>query len=350
MDQEKKEPGFFKKLIDSHKVLGESVTDKGLETYLGTAVKSIIERNTYGLFRTDFILEKLARYAAEGKIAQVARLLNIRPDLRIEVLFTLAGLGAQDEMEVILKQHPEDLLVSHPLRDISGAEFVSITLLQHAIWTKDVRYMANMFLDCLPKNEQGEKIRAALEQQVKEQMDRGVVYQLNDVWHMDVHFNIQPLLTAQKIYVNNCNDWTEKEREWYWGTEVGSRQVQVPAIIRHHYCDPDESFCDKPDFKKLKLKRSLKINNWVAQRVQLWSEALFGLDSNFGMCGADGNWAMGVIADKEGPPCEWVDSDLASLTALDEVRTKNDMPALIERLHIPVQNLEDNLDVQQMDF
>ena len=123
-------------------------------------IKSMRRRH-FPLFRSDTIqtnriLAKLAQYAFEGNIARVASLLKIRPDLRIQVLFTLAGLGAQDEMEAILKQHPEDLLISHRLRDISGAEFPSITLLQHAIWTKDVRYMANMFLDCLPKNEQGE--------------------------------------------------------------------------------------------------------------------------------------------------------------------------------------------------
>ena len=85
-------------------------------------------------------------------------------------------------MEAILKQHPEDLLVYRPLRDISGAEF-SITLFQHAIWTKDVRYMANMILDCLPKNEQGEKIRVEMVRQSEEQMNKGAMYQLNGKQH-----------------------------------------------------------------------------------------------------------------------------------------------------------------------
>ncbi|HDV5711241.1 TPA: hypothetical protein RJD49_002982, partial [Legionella pneumophila] len=277
MAQEKKESSFFKKLIDERKVLGDTVTDKGIETYLGLAVKSIIEQNTYRLFRTDVILEKLAQFAAKGNIAQVAKLLKIRPDLRIEVLFTLAGLGAQEEMKAILIKHPEDLLVSHRLRDISGAEFPSITLLQHAIWTKDVRYMANMFLDCLPQNEQGEKIRVALEQQFKEHMDKGVVYQLKGVEHKERHFNLQLLINELKIYAENYQKWTEKEREWHWCTKIGGEQQRVPAIIRHHYCDPDESFWDNHSFKKLQLNRSLEIYNWVAGQVQLWSESLVGL-------------------------------------------------------------------------
>ena len=43
MAQEKKEDRFFKKLIDSHRVLGTTVTDEGLQTYLSKNVKSIID-------------------------------------------------------------------------------------------------------------------------------------------------------------------------------------------------------------------------------------------------------------------------------------------------------------------
>ena len=102
-------------------------------------------RRNFPIFRTDLIqtnriLAKLAQYAFKGNIARVVSLLKIRPDLRIPVLFTLAGLGAQDEMELILKEHPEDLLVHYPLRDISGAMFETISLFKHAIWAKDVHY------------------------------------------------------------------------------------------------------------------------------------------------------------------------------------------------------------------
>ncbi|MCL9683982.1 hypothetical protein MJ258_10645 [Legionella sp. EUR-108] len=119
------------------------------------------------IIQTNRILTRLAQFAAEGKVAQVAKLTTIRPDLRIQVLFTLAGLGAQDEIEVILKEHPEDLLVKAPLRDISGRVF-DCSLFQHALWTLDVRYMANMMLDCLPDTAKGEAIRGELVNQYKE--------------------------------------------------------------------------------------------------------------------------------------------------------------------------------------
>ncbi|HGF1595810.1 TPA: hypothetical protein ACF9NF_002046 [Legionella pneumophila] len=304
-----------------------------------------MRRRHFPIFRTDVIqtnriLAKLAQYAFEGNVAQVTSLLKIRPDLRIEVLFTLAGLGAQDEMEAILRQHPEDLLVSHRLRDISGAEFASITLLQHAMWTKDVWYMANMFIDCLPKNERGEKIRVALEQQAKQHMNKGTVYQLNGKHHCEVHFNLQPLITALRTYVEKYDNWTEQEREKHWCTVVGLAQTLIPAHIRHHYCDPDEAFWDNPDFKKPKLKRSLEIYNWVLGKSQLWAESLTGLGRDFGIyAGAGGRGRRG-----SGVPR----ANLTALTALDKTRTEIDLPALIERLHTPIQNLEDDLGVQGM--
>lgn len=306
-------------------------------------------------YQTNRILAKLAQFAAEGKIAQVAKLLNIRPDLRIEVLFTLAGLGAQDEMKAILIEHPEDLLVSHRLRDISGAEFPSITLLQHAIWTKDVRYMVNMMLDCLPKNALGEQIRLKLVEQYKELMANGVVYYLHGEKHADErHFNLQPLLTGLSTYVKNYDKWTDKERELYWCTKVGLAHKLQPAIIRYHYCDPDESFWDKPDFKKPKLKRSLEIYNWVVEKVQLWSESLVGLGSDFGIHSASspapsasGQWRLRGGLARAVVAARLAVEDFDALTALDEVRTKIDMPLLTERLHTPIQNLEDNLDLQK---
>ncbi len=123
MAQEKNENSFFKKIIDTEHVLGIDVTCERLRNYLGgKPLLTRIEIETNRAFRKDILLQRLAQFAFEGKITRVASLLNIRTDLRREVLFTLAGLGAQDEMGVLLRQHPEDLLISRPLRDISGED------------------------------------------------------------------------------------------------------------------------------------------------------------------------------------------------------------------------------------
>lgn len=323
-----------------------------------------MRRRHFPLFRTDIIqtnriLDKLAQYAYDGNITRVASLVNIRPDLRIQVLFTLAGLGAQDEMEAILKQHPEDLLLYRPLRDISGAVFEPIPLFKYAIWTKDVRYMANMMLDCLPKNALGEQIRLKLVEQYKELMADGVVYYLHGVKHANErHFNLQPLITALRTYVEHYNGWTEKERELHWCTIVGLAQTLIPAHIRHHYCDPEEAFWDNTSFKKPKLKRTLEIYNWIVGKSQLWSEGLVGLGSNFGIyavAALQGDWGRlgrcggASVGDDDGCRGSCAEN-LAALTALNEARTDIDLPMLIERLHTPIQNLEDDLGVQDMKF
>lgn len=127
---------------------------------------------------------------------------------------------------------------------------------------------------------------------------------------------------------------------------MGLAQTLVPAHIRHHYCDPEEAFWNNPNFKKPKLKRSLKIYNWVLSKPQLWAEGLVSLGSDFGIyLGAgEGMARSGVHGGCAGR------ANLTALTALDEARTKVDLPALIERLHTPIQNLEDDLDLQRMEF
>ncbi len=343
MAEEKKKPRFFQKIIETHHVLGKEVTCQKLSAYIGgNPLLTRIEIETNRAFRKDILLQRLAQFAFEGKIAQVASLVNIRPDLRREVLFTLAGLGAQDEMEALLRQHPEDLLVVRPLRDISGAEFEPISLFQHCLWTKDVRYMANMMLDCLPKNEIGEAIRLELVRQYEEHMAKGASYQLKGERHENErHFNVQPLITALRTSVENRNYWTEPQKEKHWCAVVGLAQTLIPAHIRHHYCDSEVTFWYHSNFNTPNLKRSLEFYNWIWRKSQVWSESLIGLGSEFGILGCYGAAARRA----EGDP----DANLAALTNLDKERTNNDLPALVKRLYIPIQKLEDNL-VQRVGF
>lgn len=346
MTQEKKELPSFEILGIDVITLISSHLDKTEEPQ---KIKSNRMRH-FSVFRSDLmqknrILVKLAQYAAEGNIKRIASLLNIRPDLRIQVLFTLAGLAAQDEMEAILKEHPEDLLVKAPLRDISGAVFESITVFQHAIWTKDVRYMTKMMLDCLPQNLQGEEIRLRLIGQYQELMDKGVVYQLHGVRHEDErHFNINLLITALSDYKKKFNNLPYYERGIYWRTVVGGAQAIIPAHIRHHYCDPVNLFSENPNVKAPQLKRSLKIHNFDLNKPQLWTESLVGLGKNLGIAGMSSYssapaYALSSYGVTEPPSLP----EIEVLRDLDNHRTIIDLPALIERLHTPIPNPEEHL-------
>lgn len=178
-----------------------------------------------------------------------------------------------------------------------------------------------------------------------------MVYQLKGVKHEDErHFNLQPLITALRTYVENYNDWTEKERVLHWCTVVGLAQTLIPAHIRHHYCDPEEGFWNNPCLKKLKLTRSLEIYSWVLSKSQLWSEGLSYLGLDFGVYSRLGRtgviWKLVTAPHPRLGPA----GNFAALMALDVMRTEIDLPALIKRLHTPIQNLEDDLDLQRIEL
>lgn len=346
MSKEKKELSPLETLNADIMAVISSFLDKTNEPQ---KIKSIRQKE-FPFFRSKLmqknrILARLAQYAAEGNIKRVADLLAICPDLRKEILFTLAGLAAQNEMEAILKKHPEDLLVKAPLHDISGRTFESISVFQHAIWTKDVRYMANMMLDCLPKNLQGEQIRAKLLEQYKELMAKGVAYQLNGVrYENERHFNIVPLTTALSNYTQQFNTLDYLQRKNYWCKEVGGAIALTPAHIRHHYCDSKHLFLNN-NIKAPQLERSLEIYNFDLNKRQLWTESLMGLGNTLGICSRSvyGPNAAPVYALSEYGVTEAPNfPEIVLLHDLDEHRTKEDFPALMERLQTPTQYWEEH--------
>ncbi len=329
---------FFQKLIDEKHVLGKKVTYERLNKYLGKPIVKLIEHETLRVFKKDVLVQKLAQFALEGNISKIAKLFDIRPDLRSEILFTLAGLGAQDEMAVILRQHPEELLTYSHLRDISGAQFKRISLFQHCLWTKDIHFMANMMLDCLPNNQIGEQIRLELVRQHEEFKKHGVAYQINGEYKREHFFDLRPLMLAIQTYLKNYKNWTIAQRVKHWCTKVGQEQTLLPAYIRHHYTDSSYGIFGN---HKPKLKRSLQLHN----RPDLWVEGMTGLGSKFGI--NIGHWDRAYYA--YSPSLVYCENNLELLNYFQRW-TNDDLPVLIKRLHTPVHNQEDDLGLQNMDL
>lgn len=245
-------------------------------------------RTLFPMFRTEIsrkerLLARLAQYRREANVDKVVDLLTIRPDLDVEVLFSLAALGAQEEMSVMLRIHPKFLLLKRPLHDISGAIFESISLLQHAIWSNDVD-MVDMMMSCIPNDEEGDAIRLGLLEQYNDHKENGVMYCLDGKLYQEHHFNLEPLITTTNKSMQSQN---KSLGEWY--CEVGLCQNKLPAYIRHVYC----SFSSvlpavihlRPGFAAadvFKLKRSFEIE--IDNKKQKWSENLMGLGVDFGIC------------------------------------------------------------------
>lgn len=313
------------------------------------------------------IIAKLSHYIAEGHIDMAVKLLNLRPDLSQviktfleQALYRLIGLGEQDKVEIILKLYPEFFFTYAPIKDISGVLPVidsdnckGITIFQHAIWAGDVRYMCNMMLDCIPKNAFGEKLRIELLRQCNELMDKGVVYLVDGTEHREKLFSLQPLIDALQFYLEQLQNWTAHERTVNWCSGIGILQRRLPAIIRHHYCNPENSFWYDPDFYREKLVRSIKFIFTTEEQINielLWDDSLVDLGTKFAISAKP--WSFGEPLEVAAIECGEMtcDLDLAALRHLCVVGTKIDLPLLMQRLQSPIQILDEDLNSRVLDF
>ena len=207
--------------------------------------------------------------------------------------------------------------------------------------------MCNMMLDCLPKNADGEKLRIELLRQCNELMDKGVVYVVDGKEHREKQFSLQTLISGLQSHVDNFANRSWPERDFHWCTDIGLPQNRLPAIARHHYCNPVDSFWDEPNFREQKkLKRSIEFVNYTEDgKKQLWDDSLVGLGSKFAIRAPRWRGHGHAVASGASP-----DIDLAALTALREVGTKIDLPALMQRLQSPIQSLDEDLESRVFDF
>lgn len=212
----------------------------------------------------------------------------------------------------------------------------------YALADMDVRYMCPMMLDCLPINEEGEAIRITLDNQLEAFEKMGLRCSSNGTTYTKTYFSLEPLKRALKEYIDTFDSWTWPQRDAHWCTVVGTVQLRLPAHIRQHYCDPDESFYDKLTFTKTEFTRSLQFYNYVKNATESWDKGLTGLGVDFGIC----RWGR-AGGGTRGP---WAGVDLAAITALDEMRTKTDLPLLKQRLESPLQKPEDISEFQCVIF
>lgn len=289
------------------------------------------------------ILAKLSQYLEAGHVDMALKLLNLRPDLDLDIknaleraLYVFAGIADQNNMEIILRLYPEFFYTYAPIKDISGIypvidtqDYKGITVFQHAIWTGDIHHMCKMMLDVLPTNAVGEKLKVELLRQYKELMVHGVVYEVNGKKCREAQFNLQPLIDGIKEYVEQCNSGlrTQSELSMFWCTHVGVLQNVLPAIVRHHYCNRTRVFWFNPDFHENILNRSLTLHIYDdkkdGNKMLLWNGCLEGLGTEFAISGA--SWSttepLEVFAVTYAEPYA-CDDELKSLVKLQDVTMK----------------------------
>lgn len=315
-----------------------------------------------GPFQDNRILAKLSQYIDDGKFDVALKLLTIRPDFKDQLtsllktaLFKLAGFGEQDKMEIILKLHPEFLLEYGVIKDISNVcpvidnkESKGITVFQHALWAGDISYMCNMMVDCLPKDEHGERIKIELLRQYRELKTEGVVYTLYDKEHREKQFSLQPFINSQEEYENFGAQWSRTEVDSFWCTRVAPLLALFPAIVRHHFCynsfSPSiDSFCN-PELNS-EFTRSLEIFVFDGcGGKQLWDNYLT-LDDlghyrpTLTVQGHDYHWAFLPGGSMLETWPKTVNILIERVTALSEAGEQIHLPMLLEKLNNPVENL-----------
>ncbi len=298
--------------------LPEAIEGSELQKALSSFV---FNKSCYYANQPQRIEDAFVRYVYKDNQNTINEMLNKYPELKIHQLLGYIASGNQDEAEKMLKEHPELLLQSGSVIDPSARLFKNIKPFELVIWTMDVRYMANMVLKCIPKDERGEKIRSELLKQYQkviedfdaEKKTGGVQYTLNSEKHHEKYFDFQPLIKALDTRVKNYDSWTDDQCLKHWITVIGAEQSTLPMHVRHHYCDLDERFFPTPTFDKKELKRSLEFFSAKKKGLVLWGE-IDGLGVDFAIFrGAGASWGGEGGGDGS--------LDLAAIRKLCEART-----------------------------
>lgn len=227
--------------------------------------------------------------------------------------------GDHEAVAKMLEKNPALMHIRGQVTDLSGRRFTNISGFEYCLWALD-KHMWTKMLDCLPKTEEGEKIKAVLRTQYQKIKEYGVTYERHGVTTQtpEKHFDLEGTIIKQlQEYVDNDDD---KQ----WRTGVGGAQQLLPIHIVDEYCS-DVPFYPIPDFKE-QPKSSKQFYNWLnnGEKESWFCEgSKLGIDFAIykGVRGAGARW----LRLPAGP------SDVNAVRALCKVRT-NDFIDLEDKL------------------
>jgi len=293
------------------------------------------------------VTDHISSFFNSGDQKTSDKILKAYPEFQINQLLWYVVSGNQIKACEILKQNPKLLLERGSIIDMSGRHFNSITPFELVLWNMDVRYMAGMMLNCIPKHEDGNEINKKLLLQYNNVEEKGVHFTLNGKQCNEKHFSYQPLIDTLQTYVTKYDSWDYKKQMDYWCKEVGREQFMLTIEGRNQYCHLTRSFDPKLDFDEEHLERNLTFYNYIKNKEQVWDSGLIGLGVDFGILRASSRWTgrgvTGLGGDLAG------NIDFSAISRLCEVRTK-DLAALKERLELSIQKSKENQKSHQMIF
>jgi hypothetical protein len=295
--------------------------------------------------------QRLVGWYATGNNAHIDRLLkhplgitieNIPDSFFIPRLVEFSVAANQDNLQRLLTLRPHLVARRTKFTDWNGRIF-TCSPFEYAHWSLDLRYMCPMMLDCLPKDKEGNEIRITLQEQANAIQKDGLTYEFNGTLYTEKCFNLEPLKYALTLYIELYRTCTLEQRRHNWSIVVGLAEAILPAYIRQHYCDPEESFSPTPTFAKAVFKRSLEFYNYVSEQTQVWDAGLVGLSVDFAItAGGISPWhgKSHVAGGNAGNVRDDAQVDLAAIAAFEKMRTEIDLPQLNKRLATPLEQFE----------
>lgn len=191
-------------------------------------------------------------------------------DIRFQQLRTAVANGKRDDVEKILKTHPDLLLKKSQGND---------SPLQMAAWGLNWHMWAVM-LNYLPK-EKYQEAGAQLQELETPGRERGR------------HYDATPLINALQNYVQRHRDLdydnhstSEKAAELtlLWCKGVGLPQRMIPIALVLEYCRKDHSFHPTPNYENdtaPPTDTTTEFYDWTQSRWALWFPLPEGLGSTF---------------------------------------------------------------------
>jgi len=251
------------------------------------------------------------------------------------------AFGMQNKVEYLLRdvysgnvaKIQETLRYQGRFTDHSGRTF-NCSAFEYAYWAKDTHMcrMLQRYMDEETKAIIAARIDKMEEINLVTGQPLGLAYSQAGEEHRSALFNLTPLKTALRVYVDGIDAWKAAE-DWdaidaAW-LNVGLAQRDVTAHVAQEYCNGRRPFYPCPSFDEPTLRyQDLYFYWWSNPDNGEW----FPLSKNLNKLGADF-----AIVRSSGIPLaigrfeadglnlckkEWATHDLIAITSLDETRTR----------------------------
>jgi hypothetical protein len=192
-------------------------------------------------------------YAEQVEAMSTSAQSKIHAD-ELKALLKWVTEGHLVEVEKLLKKNPTLALGTGTVKDLSDRTFNNITALQYAAWAydRDVWELIMRYLDAHNASIQ----LKALAKEPERYSSHGTNY------------DISPLITKTKTYVDNWIKWSGEQCRNYWQKEVGGEQRKCPAWLIYAWSEEGADVAwTKNDFSQ-KIKREYekhRLDWWMTE-------------------------------------------------------------------------------------